>query len=98
MRKRKPILMDLTDQRFIVSLLLLVPAWATIWIFHTDSTLVTMGFGTLTAVAGYWIGTSKSSSDKDDTISAMPAVIEEKAMLEEKHCCNGSTKKTEAVG
>jgi len=55
----------LKDPKFCITLLLLIPAWITIWYWGESEAHMILGTNTISAVAGYWIGSSISSNDKN---------------------------------
>jgi len=70
--------------RFILSLVIILVFLAVCYLLcinGTDQSLRGQAFGALAALAGgalgYWIGTTKSSADKDKTIAKMASTTEE---------------------
>lgn len=59
------------DIRFLVSLLVILPAWATVWLFHESQPHMVLATNLLMLVVGYWLGSSKGSSDKDKLVAEM---------------------------
>jgi len=78
----------LSDYRLLISLLILIPAWGTVWSFPENQSHLVLSTNLLMLVAGYWLGSSKGSQDKDATIAKAPPI-------EHKHCCKPDG---EAVG
>ena len=58
----------LKDAKFWISVLLIGPAWFVVCIFWQSNTHMILGTNVISAVAGYWIGSSISSSDKNATL------------------------------
>jgi hypothetical protein len=75
--------LQLADLRFAISLLILLPAWFTVWWFHHSQPHVLLGTNLITGVMGYWIGSSKGSQEKDAVIAQLPP------SAPEGHCCRG---------
>jgi hypothetical protein len=74
--------LHISDFRFAISLLILLPAWFTVWWFHASQPHVLLGTNLITGVMGYWIGSSKGSTDKDQVVAKMPPIPKP-----EHHCC-----------
>lgn len=53
------------EKRFIISLAIIVPSWFIVWYYPQSQSHQVLGTNLLMLVAGYWIGSSKGSQDKD---------------------------------
>ena len=58
----------LKDAKFWMSILLVVPAWVVICVFWQSNPHMILGTNVISAVAGYWIGSSISSNDKNKAL------------------------------
>jgi len=65
------------DKRFVVSLIIVLPAWFIVWYYPESQSHQVLGTNLLMLVAGYWIGSSKGSQDKDKVIAHSPPVQSE---------------------
>ena len=64
----------LSDAKFWVTLILVIPAWGIIWCYPQNQALTILGTNVITGVMGYWIGSSISSSDKNKMLLQSPPV------------------------
>jgi hypothetical protein len=53
------------DAKFWISLIFILPAWITVWVYHSSNTHMVLSTNILTGVAAYWLGSSKGSDDKN---------------------------------
>lgn len=59
---------SIKDPKFIISIILLGVGTACVFVFPKSNPHMILGTNIITGIAGYWIGTSISSSKKDDVL------------------------------
>lgn len=64
------------EPKFVITLLILLPAWVTVWFWWQSQPHLVLGTNLITGVMGYWIGSSKGSDDKTQLLAESPPIGE----------------------
>lgn len=68
--------------QLFVTLLLIIPAWITIWYWWESNPHMILGTNIVSAIAGFWLGSSYGSAIKDKTKSMFDEVLLKKEIKE----------------